>query len=59
MTQATSAATKDVAVTNSPPRLRRWPLLWTASFALGVSLALWAGILVLVSWVLQLGAPHA
>lgn len=59
MAPATStAATKDVALERAP-RLRRWPLLWTASFAVGVSLALWAGIFVLVGWVLHLGVPHA
>jgi hypothetical protein len=53
-----AAATKDVALERSR-HLRRWPLLWSASFAIGVSLALWAGIFVLVGWVLHLGAPHA
>jgi hypothetical protein len=55
---SSTAAAKDVALARRP-RLRRWPLLWTASFAVGVSVALWACIFVLVGWVLHLGAPHA
>ena len=55
---SSTAAAKDVALTDEP-RLRRWPLLWTASFAIGVSLMLWVGIFAVVGWVLHLGAPHA
>jgi len=48
---SSTVSTKQVAV-ERPPRLRRWPLLWTASFAVGVSLVLWVGIFLLVAWVL-------
>jgi hypothetical protein len=34
-------------------RLRRWPLLWTLSGAVIVSLALWAGIFVVVDAVAE------
>lgn len=55
---SSTASTKDVAVERSP-RLRRWPLLWTASFAVGVSLVLWAGIFLLVAWVLGRASGHS
>lgn len=55
---SSTASTKDVAVERSP-RLRRWPLLWTASFAVGVSLVLWAGIFLLVAWVLGHASGHS
>ena len=59
MTPASStASTKDVSLERQP-RLRRWPLLWTASFAVGVSLVLWVGIFLLVGWVLSLASAHA
>jgi hypothetical protein len=59
MTPATSTASdKTVAAMADQPRLRRWPLLWTASFAVGVSVVLWAGIFLVAGWVLSLGSTH-
>jgi hypothetical protein len=54
---SSTAATKNVALSGAP-RLRRWPLLWTASFAVAASVVLWAGVFLLVGWVLSLGGSH-
>ena len=50
---AVSKAELKAASTRRARPLRRWPLLWTLSGAVIVSLALWAGIFVLVDAVAE------
>jgi hypothetical protein len=50
---AVSKAEMRTAPTRRVGPLRRWPLLWTLSGAVIVSLALWAGIFVLVDAVAE------
>lgn len=45
-----SAISKDVTLASEAPRLRRWPLLWTVSFAIGASLLLWGVIFLAIDW---------
>ena len=58
MTPASSTASNKDVTLQRLPRLRGWPLLWTASFAVGVSLVLWVGIFLLVGWVLSHASAH-
>jgi hypothetical protein len=56
ISQRQAAVSKaDVSATNPrrSRRLRRWPLLWTLSGAVIVSLALWAGIFVVAEAVAE------
>ncbi|WP_158765021.1 hypothetical protein [Terricaulis silvestris] len=51
---AVSKADVSAASPRRSRRLRRWPLLWTLSGAVIVSLALWAGIFVIAGAVIDL-----
>ena len=44
---------KDVIV-EPRARLRRWPLLWTMSFAIGASLLLWGVVFLGIGWAAKL-----